>query len=154
VLTTVGVHCTPQHAFIAVATDGLIVDREPERLELPALEQSERLAIFVDDTARNLQVISPDRVSVLQHEHMKGMPVKIAPLESRVVLETLVRLAAVKAGIPVELTHRRTVRSRLGCGFGGKLEDQIDRVLPSAVGQYWRAGRGLAAMAALALQKV
>jgi hypothetical protein len=149
--TTVGVNCSAQYAFVAIAKDGVIVEREPERLELPATELSERLAVFVDDTARELQAVCPDRVSVLRHEHLRGMPVQHSSLESRVVLETLVRLAAVKAGIPVELTHRQTVRARLG--FKGKLEEQLDTVLPQTVGQYWRAGRGLAAMAALALQK-
>ncbi len=151
--TTVGVNCNSEHAFVAVAVDGRIVDRAPERLELPAMEESERLDVFIEDVARELKALGPDRISVLKHDHMKGQPVKVAALESRVVLETLVRLAAVKAGIPVEMTHRRTVRARLDCGFDGSLEDHLDQVIPTAVGQYWRAGRGLAAMAALGLQK-
>jgi hypothetical protein len=85
---------------------------------------------------------------------MKGMPVKVSALENRVVLETLVRLAAVKAGMPVEMTHPKTIRARLGCGVEGRLEDHLNEVLPDEVGHYWRAGRGLAAMAALALQRV
>ena len=151
--TTIGVNCNSEHAYVAVAVDGQIEDRRPDRLELPALEDSERLAVFVDDTAGELQSLGATGMSVLKHQHMKGMPVRVAALENRVVLETLMRLAAVKAGLPVEMTHPRTVRSRLGCGAEGGLDQHLDEVLPDAVGQYWRAGRGLAAMAALALQR-
>ena len=74
---------------------------------------------------------------------------RIAP---RVTLETLVRLACVRAGIPVEMLHRASARSRLGVPRRGKLEDLVATVT-DPVGKYWNAGRSLAAAAALAEEK-
>jgi hypothetical protein len=42
----IGVHCTSHHAFIAIVADANVIEREPRRLELPAMESSERLQVF------------------------------------------------------------------------------------------------------------
>jgi hypothetical protein len=65
-------------------------------------------------------------------------------------METLFRLAAVRARISIEALNRETVRSRLK--LVGKLELHIDR-LAAPVGTYWRQGRGEAALAALAAER-
>jgi hypothetical protein len=152
--TTIGINCTSQYAFVAVVVAGRVAEHQPERLELPALEMSERLKVFVEDTARELKAIGGTAVSVLKAERAPGVPIKHSTVYARATLETLVRLAAVEARVPVELTDRRTVRSRLKIPFKGKLEDHLDAMFPTHVGQYWNAGRGLAAMAALAIQSV
>jgi hypothetical protein len=66
-------------------------------------------------------------------------------------METLFRLAAVRARISIEALNRETVRSRLK--LVGKLELHIDRLV-GPVGKYWRQGRGEAALAALAAERV
>ena len=71
----------------------------------------------------------------------------IAP---RAALETLVRLAAVRAGIPIEVLPRPTVRARLGLPRSGDLGSHVEARIPEPVGRYWNAGRNVAGLAALA----
>jgi hypothetical protein len=67
-----------------------------------------------------------------------------------VALETLVRVAAVQEGIPIEVLARPTVRSRLGIPRAGELASHVATVVAEPVGRYWTAGRDVAALAALA----
>ena len=93
----IGVHCTSHHAFIAIVADASVIEREPRWLELPAMESSERLQVFVDDTAREFRVVGASGVALLKAEHAQGH-VKVPALYGRAVLENLVRLAAVVTG--------------------------------------------------------
>jgi hypothetical protein len=70
---------------------------------------------------------------------------EIAP---RVALETLVRLAAVRAGVDIEVLPRTTVRSRLKLPRSGDLASHVPTKVPVAVGRYWTAGRDIASLAA------
>ena len=147
----IGVHCTSHHAFIAIVADANVIEREPRRLELPAMESSERLQVFVDDTAREFRGVGACGVALLKAEHAQGH-VNVPALYGRAVLETLVRLAAVEAGLPVEFLDRRTARARLKLPMKGRLEDLVPTIFPGFAGIYWNAGRHLAAVAARALE--
>jgi hypothetical protein len=99
------------------------------------------------DIERVLAEVRPDQIRILMPEQTyKDSYARIAP---RVTLETLVRLACVRAGLPVEMLHRASARSRLGLPRKGRLEDHIPKVA-EPIGKYWNAGRSLAAAAALA----
>jgi hypothetical protein len=154
VTTTIGVSCSSRFTFFAVVDGGSVVVRGAERMELPATEISERLATYVDDAAREIKLCRAETLCLLLPEHAGSAPVSYVAVSSRVALETLTRLASVRANVPVVMMSRQTVRSRLGCPKSGALDTHLDNVFPVAVGRYWRVGRGIAAMAALAGQTV
>jgi hypothetical protein len=146
-----GVTCSKEEVFLAVGSDGALVPDEHEKLVTAmVLEETDRLQAMHDDVVRVLAEVRPDRVQILMPEQTyEASYARIAP---RATLETLVRLACVRAGIPVEMLHRGSARSRLGVPRSGKLEDLISGVT-EPVGKYWKAGRSLAAAAALAEEK-
>lgn len=143
-----GVACSKDELLLVVASEGSLVDDRHEKLVTAAvLEETERLQAMQADIDRTLLEVQPELVRLLMPEQTyKDSYARIAP---RVALETLVRLACVRAGIPVEMLHRNTARSRLGLPRKGKLEDLMAGVT-EPVGKYWNAGRSLAAAAALA----
>jgi hypothetical protein len=143
-----GVVCSKDEVLLAIASDGSLMHDGHEKLVTAAvLEETERLEAMQADIDRTLLEVRPDRVRILMPEQTyKDSYARIAP---RVALETLVRLACVRAGIPVEMLHRASARSRLGVSRSGRLEDLLAGVT-EPVGKYWKAGRGLAAAAALA----
>jgi hypothetical protein len=146
-----GVACSKEEVFLAVSSDGsLVADKHEKLATAKVLEETERLQAMYDDVGRMLAEVRPDRVQILMPEPTyKDSYVRIAP---RVTLETLVRLACVRAGIPVEMLHRASARSRLGVPRRGRLEDLMAKVT-EPVGKFWNAGRSLAAAAALAGKK-
>jgi hypothetical protein len=131
-----------------VASDGALVADGHEKLTTAAvLEETERLTAMQTDIERMLAEVRPDRIRILMPEQTyNDSYARIAP---RVTLETLMRLACVRAGLPVEMLHRASARSRLGVPRKGRLEDHMPQVT-EPVGKYWKAGRSLAAAAALA----
>lgn len=143
-----GVACAKEDVFIAVVSNGAVVADEHEKLSTAmVLEASERLQAMHDDVVRMLTEVRPDQVRILMPEQTyKDSYTRIAP---RAALETVVRLACVRAGIPVEMLHRASARSRLDLPRRGKLEDHMADVT-EPVGKYWNGGRCLAAAAALA----
>jgi hypothetical protein len=144
-----GVWCTQSEILLAVAVDGKLIDGFTEKLDAPELlEASERLMGLLDRTNRMLEEVGPGNVRVLMPEQTyKATYIRMAP---RAALDTLVRLAAVTQGIPVEMLARTTVRSRLKLPKKGPFEAHIASVVAAPVGRYWGAGRNLAAVAALA----
>jgi hypothetical protein len=148
-MRALGVWCKKEEVMFAVATDGELLEDEHQRLQVPtAMEASEALRGVQDDIGRVIAEVAPAVVRILQPEQTyEGSYASLAP---RATLETLVRLAAVQAEIPVEMLHRGTARARVGIGRSGKLEDHIPEVIAHPVGRYWAAGRRLAAIAAIA----
>ena len=122
-----GVACSKEEVFLAVGSDGTLIADEHEKLVTAmVLEETERLQAMHDDVGRMLAEVRPNRVQILMPEQTyKDSYARIAP---RVTLETLVRLACVRAGIPVEMLHRASARSRLGVPRRGKLEDLVATV--------------------------
>ena len=137
--------------LLAVADDGRILSDGCERLQAPALlEATERLQSMLSDLRRLLAELKPDLVRILMAEQTySDTYARIAP---KAALETLMRLAAASEGVPVEMLHRNSARSRLGMPKGGKFEANLPTALATPVGKYWNAGRRLAAAAALAGQ--
>jgi hypothetical protein len=144
-----GVWCKKDRVLFAVAEDGALQDDPHQRLLAPTLlEASEALPGLIDDIGRVIGEVGVDVVRILQPEQTyEGSYSSLAP---RAALETLVRLAGVRADIPVEMLHRLTARARVGIGRAGKLEDHIPLLIPNPVGKYWADGRRLAAIAAIA----
>jgi hypothetical protein len=144
-----GVWCKPAEIMLAVVEDGELLEAQYERLQAPSvLEETEQLKGQFDAVGRVLDDIRPDVVRVLLPEQTyKGSYASLAP---RAALETLVRLAAVDAGVRVELLHRNSARARVGMPRRGSFEEHIESILPQPVGKYWAAGRRLAAVAAFA----
>jgi hypothetical protein len=157
---TLGIHCDPRHAYIAVVEDGAVIDcgKHRERLSVPASEQSQALNALLEDTVQLIRALEVVGVSILPAEtadpSIRRNP---ASLTARNTLETVMRLAAVRAGVPVEVTARATARARLGLPRTGKLDSHLGTIFPYSAGEapaYWTTGRGLAAMAALSLGKI
>jgi len=144
-----GVWCKPTEIMFALSADGLLIeDRDHERLRAPALyEETERLRRLLDAVGRVIAETRVEVVRVLLPGPIKGAYSSLAP---RATLETLVRLAAENAPVPVDLLHRKTARTRVGMSQTGKFEDLIESVIPNPVGRYWREGRRYAAIAAIA----
>lgn len=143
-----GVNCSSEQIYLAVAEDGAILAVQPERLTTAGLlEESERLVAMQDDVRRALGEIRPREVRIMRPEQKyEGSYGRIAP---RATLETIVRLASVEAGVSLEMLYPASVRSRLGLPRTGPLKSHVPRVC-EPVGKYWNAGRNLAAVAALA----
>lgn len=144
-----GVVCKKDQVLLAVARDGVLVPGGPEKLKASALlEETERLQGLLGDIGRVLTEVKPDAVRVLLPEQTyEDSYARIAP---RAALETLVCLASLDAGVPVEMLRRISARSRLGMPKGGKFESHIPATVGEPVGKYWNAGRNLASAAALA----
>jgi hypothetical protein len=105
------------------------------------------LLATLTDIDRAIAELRPDVVAILKPESRgKRTYGEWAP---RVALETLIRISAVKAEIPVEVLARPTVRSRLGIPQSKELSSHVSSVV-AAAGHYWGAGRDVAALAALA----
>ena len=144
-----GVWCKKDAIMLAIAEDRELVDDPHQRLQAPALlERSERLHALLDGIRRMLAEVEPDAVRILMPE--QRYEASYAQMAPRVALETLVRIAALEARIPVEMLNRATARAQLGMPKKGSFEDHISGVIPTSVGKYWAAGRRLAATAALA----
>jgi hypothetical protein len=144
-----GTNCTTTCAYFALMENGEI-QPEPSRLELPAGEESQRLAGLFQDAQALLRGQQVTQVALLLPGrggvHQPGYFV-VAP---RIQIETVIRLAAVALEVSVLVLDRATVRTRLACGRTGGLEEYLEQVFPKPVGKFWNTGRGLAAMAAMA----
>lgn len=145
-----GVTCSTGEVNLVVVVDGEVIDGLPERLR-PAqgIELGERLLEFIDDVARVLAQVKPDRIALLLPESQQRGTTSYQRVAPRVTLETLLRVAAAREGYPLSLVARATVRAALSLPRKGTLDDHLEAAGPS-VGHYWRDGRGLAALAALA----
>jgi hypothetical protein len=148
-MRVLGVTCSPKTAFLALADDREIIDAAVARVDVAAqYEASEEMLSTLDEIRRALEQLRPDRVVVLKPElNQRATYDQIAP---RIALETLIRLAAVQAKVEIEVMARPTVRSRLGLSKSGSLASRVAEALPAPVGKYWREGRDIAALAALA----
>jgi hypothetical protein len=149
------VNCSSSYTFLALAEDGEVVPVEPERYAPPSGEASARLNRFYEGFAEILSDIEPDEVGLILPESDPRQRPSYASLEPRIAMETLVRLATVRAEprIGMQVLPRRRVRSRLGLSQSGKLHLLATELLPEPVGRYWKDKRDLAALAALAAEK-
>ena len=149
-MRTLGVTCTPKLAHLTVAVDGAVVEGPVNRVEVASLyEASTELLSTLDEIKRALAQLTPDAMALLLPER-QGRPRQYVEVAPRAALETLIRIAAVQLSIPIEVLPPATLRSRLGIGKSGALDAHLAAVIPTAVGPYWGAGRGLAGLAALA----
>ncbi|HJU36341.1 MAG TPA: hypothetical protein VJ716_02855 [Gaiellaceae bacterium] len=146
-----GIWAKKQEIYLAVAEDGEVSDADPQRIEAPSImETNERLGGFITSVRHALNELSPDEVRILQPEQTYSA--SYSEFAPRVALETAVRLVCEERGIPVEVLHRSTARSRLGFDRRGSLDSHIAGL--AVVGKYWNAGRKYAAVAALAGREV
>ena len=151
-MRVLGINCTSRQALLAVVEGGVVLPDLPETLEIPnAMTLNSDLMGFRDEVRRRLTQIGPDRVAVLFAETVsKGAHTSWTP---RVAAETAIRMVAADMEIHTELIARPTVRSLVEVPQKGKLDGHASSVLPSGVGKHWTAGRNLAALAALAVER-
>jgi hypothetical protein len=146
-----GVTCSTGKAFLSVVEGGSVVDAPVQRVEVASLlESSAELDSTLEEIGRAFARLKPDHVVLLLPEQSPRHKRTYQEVAPRVALETLVRLAAVRAGIPIDVMPRATVRSRLGLPRKGELSSHVSAKLSKPVGKYWSAGRDVAALAALA----
>jgi len=147
-----GVSCSTKVLNIAVAENGEIVDGLPERLQ-PAqgIEAEDRLLEFIEEVARMLAQVSPDRIGLLLPEAQGRSSGSYQTVAPRVTIETLLRVASARDGYALSRVARPTVRAALDLPKKGGLGDHLERA-GAPVGRYWNDGRGLAALVALAVE--
>jgi len=150
-MKVLGVTCSSSTALVTLVDAGVVVPSPVERIDVSALhEASEELEATIDEITRALRRVGPDRVILLLPEQSPRYRRTYQEIAPRATLETLVRLASVRAGIPIEVMARRTVRSRLGLPLSGDLASHVATKIPTPAGHYWSAGRNVAGLAALA----
>lgn len=143
---SLGIWAKKDEVYLAVADDGVLVDVEPQRVEVPSImDENERLDGFLTSIRHAVDELKPDAVRILQPEQIyQASYGEFAP---KITLEALVRLACLQVGVPVEVLHRATARARTG--LQGPLDAAIEANLDRS-GKYWSTGRKYAAVAALA----
>lgn len=150
-MKVLGVTCSGTTALLSLVEDGQVVPSPVERVDVGALhEVSEELEATIEAVARAFGQVKPDLVVLLLPEHSPQFKKTYQEIAPRATLETLVRLAAVRSKIPIEVLARPTVRSLLGLPRSGDLASHVGDRIPESVGRYWNAGRNVAALAALA----
>lgn len=118
----------------------------PERLRFPTgVETGEGLLECIAEVRRILGQTSAERVALLLAESNASASPR------RTTLETLIRVAAAQEGTHLDLLARQTVRSRLRLPRTGSLDTHVCRAAGTGSGRYWTSGRGLAALAGLAV---
>ena len=131
-----------------MAVNGQLVPKQPERLKVPALfEDTEGLLAFIEEIRQVLRSFELDLLRIVRPQ--PNVQESYPRLGPKVMLETLVRVAAAHEEIPTELVYPIAVRASLGAPKKGTFNDAIDAVLTSPVGKYWNAGRKRAAAASL-----
>jgi hypothetical protein len=143
-----GVSCKAGEIHLALAVNRQLVTREPERLKVPALfEDTEGLLAFIEEIRQVLRSFELDLIRIVRPQpNVQETYPRMGP---KVVLETLVRVAAAHEEIPTELVYPIAIRASLGAPKRGTFDAAIDAVLIEPVGKYWSAGRKRAAAAAL-----
>jgi hypothetical protein len=151
-MRVMGINCDNAAVYIAVVEDGDVSEGRPERILIPeGLEREDQLGAVFDDVGRVMDEIAPDRIILLRPEPTYSASHEV--FTPRITLEALVRLAAARKGISLDRMSRQGLRSSLGLPRKGALDSHLASVLTEPVGGYWRSGRGLAAMAAVAGEK-
>jgi hypothetical protein len=146
-----GVTCSTGTALLSVVEDGEVVDATVQRVQVASLlEASAELESMLDEIGRALAQTKPDLVVLLLPEQSPRHKRTYQEIAPRAALETLVRLASVRAGIPIDVLPRATVRARLSLPRTGELSSHVSEKISAPVGKYWSAGRDVAALAALA----
>jgi hypothetical protein len=148
-MATLGVACTSSYAYLVVADEGTVVDGKPERLAFrDGLSDAERLVEFGKDIARALRDAGASQVVILRA--VSNHADTHTGWTDRLAMETLLRLECAKAAVPCRYLSHQAVKGALGLtGRGGLAKLGAGRVARS--GRYWGEGRGLAALAAVAV---
>jgi hypothetical protein len=150
-VNVLGVNCSTNSAYLAVAVDGALADGHVEHIDAPTLaESSEELASVLDEVSRVIGEVEADKVVLLKPEGGPRPKRTHTAFVPRIALETLVRLAAVQTQTEIEVLPRPTVRTRLNLPAKGKLLDHVSSRIPRKVGKNWCEERQLAALAAVA----
>ena len=147
-----GIDAHPDCAYVALWAEGQ-VQPMPTRIKWPAGEQSQRLLPLCEDVKGVLAQHAIHHVAILLPQRTRRPTGGYFTVIERIALETVIRLAAITLKIPVSMLERATVRARLGLSTTGVLEHYVDQIFPDPAGPYWKAGRGLAAMAAFAAER-
>jgi hypothetical protein len=98
-----GVHCSTTHAFLAIAEDGTVVTLGPSRIApVESTHEDAALRQTMESFGSALAEIRPDGVQLLLPESAENTRQTHGRWRPRIELETLLRLAAARADIPVE----------------------------------------------------
>ncbi len=152
-MRVLGVSCTSNHAFLALVVAGEILPDKPVRLE-PAKSMDEDAALWetLKTCGDALDELEPDQVVLLLPATDGRTKQKHDWWRPRIEIETLLRMAAAKRGIPLDRMARATARAALGADSSGDFDKSVETVVPNP-GAYAAAGRLAAAAAAIAFTK-
>jgi len=145
-----GISCSKGGVLLALVGDDGSLSASPDRVKPSALlAEDEALRAMLADLGRIISSARVSRVRLLLPEASVGH--KHPDIAPRIAYETLFRLAAFQAGVPVEQLSRSEARRRLGLGTRGEFEKLLtEEIIGLPVGRYWSEGRKLAMAAALA----
>lgn len=146
-----GVACSGSTALLTAVEAGQVLEAPLYRIQPANLsEASAELEATLNEIGRALTQLRPASIVLLLPEQSPKHKHAYSQIAPRVTMETLVRLAAVRDAIPIELMSRPTVRSRLDLPTKGDLASHTALRIAEPVGPYWNVGRNVAALAALA----
>lgn len=146
-----GVTCSAQAALLTGIEQRAVTEMPVYRIDVGSIaEASDALPSTLEEIGRTLSQLHPSLVVLLLPEQSNRHKYTHSQLAPRITLETLIRLAAVQAQTPIDVLSRRAVRSRLGLPFSGDLAGHVAAKFPEPSAPYWKAGRDVAALAALA----
>lgn len=150
-MSTLGVNCSSDAAYLALVEKGQVVDAGVERVEARMIAVSgDQLAAVLGELRRIIAQVRPDAIVLLNPEQSPQAKRTHSVHVPRIALETLVRLAAHQAACPLEILARPTLRSRLSIPMKGNLAAHAAELLPAKSGKNWSEERQLAAIAAMA----
>lgn len=150
-VTTLGVNVSGDCAYLAVVSEGQVVDAPPYSLRAPqGLGEGEQLLALKDDIRGIIGLHSIDKVRVVEPEsNYEG---KYVSFTERFTLEVCFVLAGIESGVDSKRLSRPTVRSLLGVS-SGRLPELLTNYLEKS-DPYWNGNkRGVAALAAFAAEK-
>ena len=152
-MRALGLNCAANTIYLVTLEDGKILGDDPLRLGMPDLEAaSTQLRSFMSTFDSALIDLAVERIGLVLPESSYQATYK--QLADRAAAETLIRLTALDHQVRFERLTRQRVRAVLKLGPAGSLSSLVEKVVKAGNEPYWRQGRDLAAVAALAVVKL
>lgn len=150
-MKTLGACASGDCVHFAVIANGELVDAVPKRFVVPgAVVGGERLLAIYRGLKASVRATAPDALALFIPVYPPKFHPSYQQARERAQLETLLELAAAESGINVHLVSSPEARHHLGMKARAAIADAAAEALDlEGRPEYWGAGRGEAAAAAL-----
>ena len=151
-MKVLGVCASGDAVHFAIVADDKLIDREPKRYVVPrAVIGGEQLQAMYRGIKGSVGNAGPDFLALFIPVYPPKFHPSYQQARERARLETLVELAAAESGIRTHLVSSRQARNQLQMETRGSIPDAAAKALGlKERPDYWAAGRGEAAAAAIA----